>query len=135
MSAAVELRFAPPTDPWSANARMHWTKERKLAKAWRAAACRAAQHQLGAGVQLPPSLVEVHIPFRRNARRDPHNYTSTVVKRIVDGLGPATTTRRKGSVSHHPGAGLWPDDTAEFVRVLDPVLYVGDEVVVRITPR
>lgn len=53
--------------------------------------------------------VQVELPFAKNARRDPHNYTGTVVKAIVDGVVKA---------------GLVPDDTAEWVEVLDPVLTI-----------
>lgn len=135
MTATVELRFRPPTRPWSVNERLHWTERSRRARAWRAAACAAAQRQLGIGATLPLSVVEVHIPFARGARRDPHNYSSTVLKHVVDGLGPPIVTRRNGKATVHPGAHLWPDDTPEFVTTREPVLYVGDEVIVHIWTR
>ena len=67
----------------------------------------------------PPSIVEVSLPVRDNRRRDPHNYYPTV-KAIVDGL---------------VDAGLWPDDTPEFVRTVEPVLHRAADVVVRIELR
>lgn len=54
--------------------------------------------------------VHVTIPFTEARRRDPHNYTGTVVKAIVDGLVLAK---------------IVPDDTAEWVEVMDPTLVVG----------
>lgn len=69
----------------------------------------------------PPSLVHVTIPFARNGRRDPMNYIGTIVKATVDGL---------------VDAGLWADDTADWVEIRQPALAVGtDQVVVTITER
>jgi hypothetical protein len=49
------------------------------------------------------------------------NYIGTCMKAAIDGL---------------VDAGLWPDDTAEFVTIEQPVLRVrGDVVVLRITPK
>lgn len=63
----------------------------------------------------------VQIPVRGRRRRDPHNYTGTVVKAIVDGL---------------VDAGFWPDDTGEHVTIVDPMLLPGGrEVIVVIEPR
>jgi len=63
--------------------------------------------------------VIVELPFKRAGRRDPSNYLPPV-KAIVDGL---------------VDAGLWPDDTGEFVTISEPALVVGSEmVVVRICP-
>lgn len=59
-----------------------------------------------------PIAVQVTLPFRSGRRRDPHNYTGTVVKAIVDGL---------------KDAGLVPDDTPEWVTVLDPIIQVMPE--------
>ena len=49
------------------------------------------------------------------------NYVGTVVKAIVDGM---------------VDAGCWPDDTAEWVEIRQPVLVVGGDglVTVRINP-
>jgi len=115
----MELHFLPPADVWSINAErsMHWAKRSRLVKAWRECShveCVAAK--LG---PQPPSVVTVTLPFARNARRDPMNYF-TVVKAIVDGL---------------VDAGLWPDDTNDYVTVTQPILSRGTaEVVVTITP-
>lgn len=68
----------------------------------------------------PPSIVEIAIPFERNVRRYPTNYVGTVVKAVVDGL---------------VSAGLWSDDTPEFVTVVQPMLEIGSDVTVRLLRR
>ncbi len=123
------VTFTAPTAPWSVNARMHHMSEHRIARQWREAAARAARFQLGPGVTLPPCEVHVAIPFPKPGRRDPHNYVGTVVKRIVDGLGPELV--RRTGVS--PGAGLWPDDTPEYVTVLEPSLVVRVDKLVTVT--
>ena len=113
----VEISFLPPADVWSTNKdrNLHWAQRAKLVKAWRHGShveCSAAK--LG---ELPPSLVTIHIPFARNGRRDPMNYVGTVVKALIDGM---------------VDAGCWPDDTAEFVEIRQPVLVVGGDGLVRV---
>lgn len=51
------------------------------------------------------AIVTCVFPVRQNRRRDPHNFYPTI-KPIIDGL---------------TDAGLWPDDTPEFVRTFEPV--------------
>ena len=69
---------------------------------------------------MKPSLVTVALPFARAGTRDPMNYVGTVVKALIDGM---------------VDAGCWPDDTAEWVEVRQPVLEVGGtEVVIKIDP-
>lgn len=63
----------------------------------------ARRHRLN--FPLPPSLIRVTCPVATNIRRDPHNWTGTLTKACVDGLVRA----------HY-----WPDDTPEWVTVLDP---------------
>lgn len=122
---AVELTFPAPTHPQSINAtnRMHWAQRRRHLDPWKAAAWAAWKEQGKARaleIDGQKVLVEVTIPFAKKARRDPHNYTSTVVKAIVDGLIEA---------------GMKPDDTPQYVRVAEPRLTVGAEMVtVRIEP-
>lgn len=68
----------------------------------------------------PPCVVSVALPVKDKRRRDPHNYFATV-KPIVDGL---------------VDAGLWPDDTPEWVTTVEPTLVPGaTSVVVTLTPR
>lgn len=113
MSGSLTLTFAAPYRPLSINdyTRMHWAPRRRILDAYRDAAETHARIAKRRGYYAPdPAYVLVTLPFARAGRRDPHNYTSTVVKAIVDGL---------------VRAGLWDDDTPEHVRVADPRLAVG----------
>jgi len=59
-------------------------------------------------VQVPVT-VQVDLPFRGTRRRDPHNYTSTTIKAVIDGL---------------VDAGVIPDDTPEWATILDSTVSV-----------
>ncbi len=59
---------------------------------------------------LPPSVVQIDIPFTQNRRRDPHNYCGTVLKAIIDGLVEIN---------------YWPDDTPEWVGHRESNLILG----------
>lgn len=113
------LRFDAPAKVWSTNERLHWSKAAELRREWRTAGW---VYGLKLTRPRPPGAVQVTLPFRDRRRRDPHNYVGTVVKSIIDGL---------------VDAGVWPDDTPEYVSVLEPVIEVGPQaqVVVRIIPR
>jgi crossover junction endodeoxyribonuclease RusA len=116
----VEFTFYPPYEPWSLNQERtkHWSWRAKRTRAYRFAAMAGARN-LRIEPQ-PPSRVLVQLAFAKaSSRRDPSNYLPAV-KAIVDGL---------------VDAGLWPDDTAEFVSVEEPVLAVSDLVLVRVLPR
>jgi Holliday junction resolvase RusA-like endonuclease len=115
----VELTFHPPCAPWSINMERtkHWSWRSKRVSWWRTTALVAAR-KAGVG-ELPPSRIEVELPFDRGGRRDPSNYLPAV-KALIDGL---------------VDAGCWDDDTAEYVEVVEPRLVRGTDVVVRITPR
>ena len=118
-----ELRFPRPDRPLSINERVHWAERARRLRPWREAvwAAWAQARDRRAAIVGRPCLVEVELPFARGSgRRDPHNFTGTVVKAIVDEL-----VRQ----------GCWPDDTPDWVTVLDPVCTVGDEAVVRLIPR
>ena len=114
----MEITFAPPADVWSTNRdrNLHWAQRAKLVKAWRQ--CSHVECVAAGLSELPPSLVTISLPFARNGRRDPMNYVGTVVKAVIDGM---------------VDAGCWPDDTAEFVEIRQPVLVVGGDGLVRIT--
>lgn len=118
----MRLEFYPPCAAWSVNQKRHWAADRRDRELWFYSASIYARQANFRGQPFPlsPSTVAVTIPFDSNRRRDPHNYTGTVVKAIIDGL---------------VRAGCWPDDTAEFVTVIDPKLVVGGPVVVEVTPR
>lgn len=119
--AEVSISFTPPVPLLNMNQRLHWTTQRARAREWRASACWAAT-----GIarsprwrRQPPCFVHIELPVR-DRRRDPSNYAPTV-KHIVDGL---------------VDAGLWPDDTPEWVTTIEPTLRVGgDLVVIRLVPR
>lgn len=120
------LRFSPPAKAWSTNevppnvrAKIKLSKVKAL---WRDTAFYTAKSQgVGRGKWIyQQSNVQVTIPFPTNRRRDPSNYVGTVVKAIVDGLVIA---------------GFWPDDNPDWVTIIEPILVVGNEVIVSVTPR
>lgn len=114
---AVDMEFTAPTVPLSINRAngMHYGARGRLLKPWKDVAWalgrnyRSQAARTPVGRPLVPITVQVVLPFRTNTRRDPHNYTGTVVKAVVDGL---------------KDAGIVPDDTAEWVTVLDPECVV-----------
>lgn len=133
----VDLTFTAPTTPLSINRAngMHYRARGRLLDPWKDAAWATARNVIVRAKRAPhagfafrptPITVQVVLPFRTANRRDPHNYTGTVVKAVVDGL---------------VRAGLVPDDNAAWVTVLDPeVLVIRDKsepltATVRIRPR
>lgn len=116
----VFFTFPAPNRPLSENEsrRLHWAARHRRLKDWGILAQVGYKHaddkQLLAGQRIG---VRVFIPFSRKARRDPHNYVGTVVKTIIDGL---------------IRAGMAPDDTPEFVEVLEPNLIVDSQNVVTV---
>lgn len=104
------LTFPPPAVPLSVNdAPMSGFARNRQLKPWRLRAFAAGHNLVMAGWAPAPITVQATLPFATRRRRDPHNYTGTVVKSMVDGL---------------VSAGVVPDDTAEWVTVMDPVLVV-----------
>lgn len=102
----------PPAPPLSLNAerRMHWAKRQRELTPWKQLAfVMARQARLAARLNGAACLVVVELPFATVRRRDPHNFAPTI-KAIVDGLVLA---------------GAWPDDTAEWVEVADPILVAA----------
>ncbi len=105
----VVVSFSAPGRLLSMNDRSHWRVRAREVRAWRTAAHYAALEQLPGGPSartVGRRLVELELPVRDSRRRDPHNYAPTL-KAVVDGL---------------VDAGLWPDDTPEHLRTLEPVL-------------
>lgn len=95
------------------NQRKHWTWTAKHKRAWREAAYWAACEWRSKPKQRRLSnlaVVTCVFPVTTNRRRDPHNYFPTL-KPIIDGL---------------TDAGLWPDDTPEYVRTIEPVFTRED---------
>lgn len=113
----IGFAFPAPTRPWSTNQRVHWTHRATNTKAWRLAAAIGARR---VGPLEGRWQVQVTIPFDRGGRRDPMNYVGTVVKAAVDGM---------------VDAGLWPDDTPDYVQVVEPRLVVDKAGDVAVTLR
>lgn len=128
----VDLAFTAPTYPVSINDTKgrHWSWSRARLDPWKDQAWVAAHNwrirSYKRGYQARPITVQVVIPFRQGRRRDPHNYTGTVVKAVVDGL---------------VRAAIVPDDNPRWVSVLEPELLVVSDPLgpltctVRIRPR
>ena len=138
------LEFDKPAALLSMNDRTHFRPNARTVKAWRGSTMVAALMQY-AGITetralglcfrwqqykepIPPDLVAhlpactVHIllPVADRRARDPHNYFKTV-KPIVDGL---------------VDAGLWPNDTPDWVTTVEPRLVVkAPKVVITLTER
>lgn len=139
--AAVELRFKAPSRPLSINQanRMHWAAKRRDLEPWRQL-CQIAWRQNRAywwKVKNKPVLVKVYLPFPDERRRDPHNYVGTMVKALVDSLTTKTEKVETGKASHMVLLfdGCWPDDTPAWVETSEPKLVLGEDCVVRITPK
>lgn len=131
-AAAVEfdpgvlvIEFAPPGKLLNLNDRLHHQARGRLVRLWRDAAYWGACAAMPVGPtkrRLPDGRysVQVILPVKGNLHRDPSNYVATA-KCIVDGLSV--------DGRHGPGANLFPDDSAEFVTVPEPILVVGAELV------
>ena len=117
---ALRISFPMPAETLTMNQRYHWTRQRRIARQWRLATGLAAVSS-GQQLLLPPSWVLLSLPFTVNRRRDPHNY-APVLKHCVDGL---------------VDAGLWPDDTPEWLTTIEPELRIerAGLVVISIWPR
>lgn len=112
MSLVIE--FAAPGKLLSMNDRMHWRPKARLTADWVAASRLAGQEWRRRTRWTPaPCTVQLIVPVRDRRRRDPHNYFATV-KPVVDGLVLA---------------GVWPDDTPEWVSTIEPALAVAASLV------
>lgn len=107
----IVLDLGPaPTPPLSLNRErtMHWAKRARQLDPWKVATFWLAKEaKLSAAVDGKPATVTCVLPVAGHYRRDPANYYPTV-KAIVDGLVLA---------------GVWPDDTPDYVTVNEPVLW------------
>lgn len=120
------IRFPAPAKYLNLNDRLHWAERNRRTQLWRHMAGIQARRQLGANRAHGPCLVSLAIPTDRpNHRRDPSNWTPTL-KACIDGL---------------VDAGVWPDDSGEWVGVLEPRFYKPDgpaadaDVIVTLIPR
>ena len=112
----IVIRVPKAGDLMTMNQRKHWTWVSKNKRAWRDAVCKeaVARPELAfpnCGIR---SVVRCVFPVKQIRRRDPHNYYPTV-KPIVDGL---------------VDAGLWPDDTPDFVETREPMFAVCQDMYV-----
>ena len=107
------LEFRQPNNPLSINKgnALHWAQRRRILNPWKEAIQTEwlLHKEEWPEVQGKPCVVQVSLWFRTNHRRDPHNYTGTVVKALIDALVQV---------------GVWPDDTPEWVTVLDPKILL-----------
>lgn len=117
------IAFPRPTPALlSMNDRHHWARKMADVAAWRKATAVAVTNAYMHGRRQQPSMVlcTFDVPDRR--RRDPANFFATV-KVVVDAL---------------VDCGWWPDDTPEYVTVVEPVLRVvrrGDPLMVAVELR
>lgn len=109
----LAVGFAQPSAPVSINAvaGRGWRTRHAASAPWRDAVAAVVRpwvitHSPGIRLELP---VEIHVTLEvlGSRRRDPHNYVSTIMKPMVDGLVVA---------------GLLPDDDAAHVHTHEPRL-------------
>lgn len=99
---------------------MHWSARRRQTDPWKVAAFWLAKEaRLAGAVAGRPATITVALPVRGHHRRDPSNFLPTV-KAVIDGLVLA---------------GVWPDDTPEFVTVTEPALWHEPHAEVRLELR
>lgn len=134
VAMTVTLEFPPPTHPLSENEKRkmsHWAQWRRRLDPWFESTqwawklCKNKKQIIGRKIS-----VTVEIPFKKKARRDPHNYVGTNCKSIVDAL----TTKRDRATKEIIWQGAWEDDNPEWVTVTEPLLVSGDVVKVHLTP-
>ncbi len=107
------ITFPRPTEALlSMNDRKHWRAHALDVRYWRGGASCAAWRRDNCerppATYMNPAMVCVTLDVPDKRRRDPANFFPCV-KAIVDGL---------------VDAGWWPDDTPEWVTVVEPVLRV-----------
>lgn len=97
---------------------MHWAARKRRLDAWKTCTIAAYRSITETTPQWPyHCTVEVTLPFSRAGRRDAHNYTSTVVKAMIDAL-----------VSE----GMVADDTPKYIYVKDSILAVDKSNIVHV---
>lgn len=110
-----EIRIPLPwsAPPLSLNDRGHWrARAEKTAMARNTMLVLAAKHRLPRDAEHV--TVQLHYRPRDRRRRDTDNLVATL-KPICDGLAAGT---RK-----HPGYGMVPDDTPEFMAKPEPIIH------------
>lgn len=113
--AHILLPWSKP--PLSMNDRGHY-----MVKARATASVRAAVMIMARSHKLPQGLayvtVQLHYRPRDNRRRDTDNLVATL-KPICDALADGTTK--------HPGYGLVPDDTPQFMAKPEPIIHPAEK--------
>lgn len=115
------LSFPAPGPLLSMNDRGHWRKLNARRKVWADAVFYHAMAQPRQPTINVPVTIDVALPVKTNARRDPMNLVATV-KVILDALCVPWGVRRVG-------AGWLIDDDADHVTVMEPVVVVGGSLV------
>lgn len=111
----LTLELLGECEPWSINVerKEHYMVRAQRAAMWKNTAymtLRSWRARENYWRHFPFTVVCLEIPFKRaKQRRDPHNYCSTVLKAVIDGLLAATA---------------WPDDTPEWVGHREPRLVI-----------
>lgn len=121
----VLLTFKAPNTPLSENEsrRMHWAVRRRRLENWAlltSIAWRKADKEDKDTLVNQKIEIKVSLPFGRKSRRDAHNYIGTNIKTIIDALVKE---------------GAMPDDTAEYITVLEPSLKIDKDYLVTILLR
>lgn len=116
------LTFKAPNRPLSINEAnsLHWAAKRRRLEPWRDLTFYALKHADKDEKELfnnKAIRVSIKLPFSRKSRRDPHNYTSTVCKAIIDELVLG---------------GLIPDDNPNWLSFDEPLLVVDKSLIVEI---
>jgi len=121
-SETFVLNLGPgaPAAPLSENrVGKHWAKRRSATRPWLEKAWAVAlEEKLPQKVNARSARVRLVIPFRTRQQRDPSNYIGTVCKATVDGLVYAR---------------VWPNDSPDYVEVLEPECVLGGDAFVEIT--
>ena len=114
MTPRVWTITVPAPGPYmSMNDSEHFRAKARRTKAWRTAAKNAAGRDVttttpGRLRYLPPCIITCTFSVPDRRRRDPANMAATV-KPCVDGM---------------VDAGLWPDDTPEYITTVEPTFVV-----------
>lgn len=134
----IWFTFEAPTRPLSENESrtMHWGARNRRLNPWKEITLQGwealAKDDSIFKLIGEYGIVQLYLPFNRTEkqwaadRRDPHNYVSTMCKVVVDVL----TDKTKGKKILE--TRLWPDDTPEWVKVLEPILVRGTEAKIEI---
>ena len=123
-TAQIRLTFEAPARVLSTNhtTSHHWREWHKDKKRWREAGFQLGTETNSLFWSAEPTDVQLSLPFGVSRKRDPHNFVGTVCKWFIDGMVMAE---------------VWPDDTPEYVRVIEPGLRLdlSLEVVATLTRR